>query len=210
LLVLTITTGMIDAISVLGLGRVFTANMTGNVVFLGFALAGVPGYSMARAFTALVAFLGGAVIGGRLATRAGGSERRWLMTVAAVEAGIFFAAAFIAIGYDRVRLVPVAGLYALIALTAVAMGVRNATARRLAVPDLTTTVLTLTLTGIGADSQLAGGSSPRFGRRVAAVATMLGGAVLGGVLVLAMGLTLPLALCGVLTLVTTLMYVAKS
>ena len=88
LLVLTITTGMIDAISVLGLGRVFTANMTGNVVFLGFALADVPGYSMARAFTALVAFLAGAVVGGRLVTQLGSAERRWLVIVAAVEAGI--------------------------------------------------------------------------------------------------------------------------
>src|SRR2546428_13703982 len=66
LLVLTVTTGLIDAVSVLGLGRVFTANMTGNVVFLGFALARVPGFSLVRSLAALAAFLAGAVIGGRL------------------------------------------------------------------------------------------------------------------------------------------------
>src|SRR5437867_7362062 len=66
LLVLTITTGVIDAISVLGLGRVFTANMTGNTVFLGFALAGVPGFSPLRSVAALAAFLVGAFVGGRL------------------------------------------------------------------------------------------------------------------------------------------------
>src|SRR2546421_12994029 len=79
LLVLTVTTGLIDAVSVLGLGRVFTANMTGNVVFLGFALARVPGFSAVRALAALAAFLAGAVIGGRLGIRldrsAGGSPR---------------------------------------------------------------------------------------------------------------------------------------
>src|SRR5438094_3667524 len=51
--VLTVTTGLVDAVSVLGLGRVFTANMTGNVVFQAFAAAGVPGFSIARAVMAL-------------------------------------------------------------------------------------------------------------------------------------------------------------
>src|SRR6266571_5232565 len=128
LLVLTITTGLIDAVSVLGLGRVFTANMTGNIVFLGFALAGVPGYSARRSLAALAAFLVAAVIGGRLGTRLDASRRRWLLTVAFVESGVLFAAALAASGYDRETLAPVARLYTLIVLTAVAMGVRNATA----------------------------------------------------------------------------------
>ena len=57
LVVLTVTTGLVDAVSVLGLGRVFTANMTGNIVFLGFAVAGVPGFSVTRAVVSLVGFL---------------------------------------------------------------------------------------------------------------------------------------------------------
>src|SRR2546425_4212216 len=150
LLVLTITTGLIDAVSVLGLGRVFTANMTGNIVFLGFALAGVPGFSRPRSLAALAAFLVGAMIGGRLGARLEGSQRRWLFTVAVVESSLLFAAALAAHGYDGETLAPVARLYALIALTALAMGIRNATARRLAVPDLTTTLLTLTPTGVPA------------------------------------------------------------
>src|SRR3989441_3593424 len=93
LLVLTVTTGLIDAVSVLGLGRVFTANMTGNVVFLGFALARVPGFSLVRALAALAAFLAGAVIGGRLAIRLAGSRRPRLAAVAAREAGPPFAPA---------------------------------------------------------------------------------------------------------------------
>src|SRR2546426_484492 len=173
LLLLTVTTGLIDAVSVLGLGRVFTANMTGNVVFLGFALARVPGFSLVRSLAALAAFLAGAVIGGRLAIRLEGSRGRWLATVAAVESSLLFAAALTAIGYDGEHLAPVARLYSLIGLTAVAMGLRNATVRRLAVPDLTTTVLTLTLAGLGADSSLAGGSNPRFARRVRSVAGKL-------------------------------------
>src|SRR3989454_5396750 len=169
LLLLTVTTGLVDAVSVLGLGRVFTANMTGNVVFLGFAVVGMPGFSVARAVVSLVGFVVGAMLGGRLGVAmAGVARRRWLLTVAVVEAGLFFIAAWVAIGYDLVAFTPVPTLYALIVLTAVAMGLRNATVRRLAVPDLTTTVLTLTLTGLAADSTPAGGGNPRLARRLTA------------------------------------------
>ena len=67
LLGLTAVTGLVDAVSYLALGHVFTANMTGNVVFLGFAVAGAPGLSVARSGTAVAAFFMGAVIGGRMA-----------------------------------------------------------------------------------------------------------------------------------------------
>src|SRR2546421_3789189 len=209
LLVLTVTTGLIDAVSVLGLGRVFTANMTGNVVFLGFALARVPGFSLVRSLAALAAFLAGAVIGGRLAIRLEGSRGRWLATVAVVESSLLFAAALTALGYDGEHLAPVARLYSLIGLTALAIGLRNATVRRLAVPDLTTTVLTLTLAGLGADASFAGGDNPRFARRVASVAAMLAGAVAGGMLVLSVGVAWPLAVSGAITLLATLIYVAR-
>src|SRR5438552_15173543 len=87
--VLTVTTGLVDAVSVLGLGRVFTANMTGNVVFLGFAAAHVPEFSAARCRCALLAFLIGAVAGGALAAKMHRMQRRWLLTAAAIESGLF-------------------------------------------------------------------------------------------------------------------------
>src|SRR5438309_1546451 len=200
LLVLTGTTGLIDAISVLGLGHVFTANMTGNVVFLGFAAARVPGFSAVRCGCALLAFLIGAVGGGALAAAMQGTQRRWLLTAAAIECGLFALSAALSVGYRASAALPNTRVMALLALTASAMGVRNATVRRLAVPDLTTTVLTLTLTGLGADSSLAGGSNARWRRRVASVAAMLGGAIVGGLLVLRGGLGVPLVLTGAITL----------
>jgi uncharacterized membrane protein YoaK (UPF0700 family) len=77
------------------------------------------------------------------------------------------------------------------------MGLQNAAVRRLAVPDMTTTVLTLTLTGIAADSPLAGGTNPRLMRRVSAVLVMLAGAVVGASL-LRRGLTWTIGVAGVL------------
>ncbi|MGZ4421865.1 MAG: DUF1275 family protein [Gaiellaceae bacterium] len=82
-------------------------------------------------------------------------------------------------------------------------GVQNAAARKLAVPDLTTTVLTMTLTGVAADSTLAGGHGSRLGRRALSVAAMLLGALIGGALVLKVDNPAPLALATVLLAVVT-------
>ena len=71
LLLLTVVTGVVDAISILALGRVFVANMTGNVVFAGFAIAGAPGFSLSASLFALAGFLAGATAGGAIITRAG-------------------------------------------------------------------------------------------------------------------------------------------
>lgn len=198
LLVLTGTTGLVDAASYLGLGHVFTANMTGNVVFLGFAAVGVTGLSVARSLVSLAAFLLGALIGGRIATTYGdGPRRRWLLPVAIGEGALLLAAAGAAVGVDAGS--SSAELYPVIVLTAVAMGLRNATIRHLAEPDLTTTVLTLTLTGLAADSSLVGGTNPRPVRRVGAVAAMLAGAALGAAMILHLSrpLVWPLVLAAV-------------
>lgn len=208
LMALTVVTGLVDAVSFLGLGRVFTANMTGNVVFLAFAVAGAPGLSIPRSLASLIAFLAGAAVGGRLGAAMGGARRRWLLTAAAAEAALLFAAAVAAVGFDIASGEPAASLYAVIILTAVAMGLRNATVRRLAVPDMTTTVLTLTLTGIAADSSLAGGANTRAGRRVASVVLMFAGAAVGALL-LRYGLALPLVLSGACVLVATVVYAGR-
>jgi uncharacterized membrane protein YoaK (UPF0700 family) len=62
------------------------------------------------------------------------------------------------------------------------MGVRNAAVRKLAVPDMTTTVLTLTVTGFASDSSLAGGANPRWKTRLASIVTMFAGAATGALL----------------------------
>ena len=176
LLGLTVVTGLVDAVSILRLGRVFVANMTGNVVFLGFAVAGAPGFSLVASLVALAGFLAGAAGGGQLVRRGDGNAR--LLAFAALFESVLVAAAL--------AVVVVSGLPARLGVTsavagllALAMGIQNAVARHLAVPDLTTTVVTMTLTGFAAD--------PRHhsrGRRAASVIAMFGGAVLGAALVI--------------------------
>ena len=180
LLGLTVVTGLVDAACVLGLGRVFTANMTGNIVFLGFAAAGAPGLSFVRSSAALVAFLLGAVVGGRIGLPLGaGPASRPVSMAFGCEAALLLAATGVAYGGGADLIAFQLRLYPAIVLTGVAMGIRNAVVRKLAIADLTTTVLTLTLTGLAADSSLAGSEGPRWGRRIASVLCMFAGAAIG-------------------------------
>lgn len=182
----TAVSGLIDAISYLGLGHVFTANMTGNVVIIGFAAAGVPGFSVVGSLVSLAAFLLGALAAGRLeSVMRRHPAARWLRLTLVLETVLLATATAVAFATSR-------AVDVLIALIALAMGLRNGTVRKLAVPDVTTTVLTLTLTGLASDSTPAGGANPRAGRRLASVLGMLAGAFGGALLVRHAGLGWPL------------------
>ncbi|HEX3930114.1 MAG TPA: YoaK family protein [Nocardioides sp.] len=185
LILLTIVTGLVDAFSYLSLGRVFVANMTGNVVFVGFGLAGAGGISVAASLLAVLAFTLGAAAGGRWSLRHPPHRGHLLRVAATTQTVLVVTAAVVAGG---------AGIsgqttrFVLIGLLAGAMGGQNAVARRLGVPDLTTTVLTLTVTGLVADATSV---KVRF-RRLLPVLAMLGGALVGGALLRWLGPSAPL------------------
>jgi uncharacterized membrane protein YoaK (UPF0700 family) len=188
---LTVVTGLVDAFSYLTLGHVFVANMTGNVVFLGFGLAGAADVSIVASLLAIVAFTVGAVVGGRWALRHPPHRGRLLAVAATTQAMLVAGAAIVA---EVVTVRDMAARLTLVSVLAVAMGGQNAVARRLAVPDLTTTVLTMTVTGLVADATT---SSVRW-RRLVPIFAMLGGAFLGGVLLRWVSLAAPLWLAAAL------------
>ena len=195
---MTVVTGLVDAFSYLVLGHVFVANMTGNVVFLGFALVGAPGFSIVASIVALVAFWFGALVGGRVGARCG--QHRGRLLTAATSIQIAFVGVSVLLAAVSGSPVSAGFRYPLILALALAMGIQNATARKLAVPDLTTTVLTLTITGIAADSTIAGGAGST-GRRVVSVTAMLVGALIGAVFVLHVDIVLPLVMALVVLVV---------
>jgi uncharacterized membrane protein YoaK (UPF0700 family) len=178
LLVLTAVTGLVDAVSYLRLGHVFVANMTGNVVFLGFSVDPHSGLSAPASLVAIAAFALGALGGGRAANAlAQASTGRWLTTALAAEAVMLgLVAALTGTG-----VLPFTGHGNLvtIAILAAALGMQNSTVRHLGAPDLTTTVLTLTITGLAADNRLAGGAGANPHRRLGSIAAMLAGAAAG-------------------------------
>jgi uncharacterized membrane protein YoaK (UPF0700 family) len=202
LLALTFVTGLVDAFSYLLLGHVFVANMTGNVVFVGFAFAGATGFSIPASLVALGSFAFGALIGGKVGSALGRHRGHLLAAATSFEALLLGASVVVA----AVSGEPVAGgyRYALIVLLGIAMGIQNATARKLAVPDLTTTVLTLTITGVAADSAIAGRAGSAAGRRLLAVTAMLLGALAGAALALHVHIVLPLAIALIVTAVVAL------
>ncbi|MGH3375556.1 MAG: YoaK family protein [Actinoallomurus sp.] len=177
LLTLTVVTGLVDAVSSLRLGHVCVANMTGNVVFLGFTVTPHSSLSAVASVIAIAGFVLGALAGGRAAHHLASRPGRWLATAFAAESVVLAAVAVL----TGTGVLPYGGdgKYATIAVLAAALGVQNSTVRHLGAADLTTTVLTLTLTGLTADSSLAGGAGAKPHRRLGSVAAMLAGAAAG-------------------------------
>ncbi|GAB2639541.1 YoaK family protein [Gordonia jinhuaensis] len=181
LVALTTVTGLVDAFSYLQLGHVFVANMTGNVVFLSFDLGGAHGFVWWASLLAIAAFVLGALVGGRIRAASSAHRARHVMVAATVQTVLLAVGFAVSLLYSHpYRAGPMA---ALIVVLGIGMGVQNATARALSIRDLTTTVLTLTLTGISADSSVAGGRGSNAGRRLVSVGAMFLGGLIGAILV---------------------------
>ena len=176
-------TGMVDAVSFVGLGQVFVANMTGNITLLGFSVAGAEDLSAAGHLVSLFAFVGGALLAGRLVHRFDADTvRSWLVGATAVNGAILLTAAWFArgVGSDATF----GERWPIIALLAFAMGIRIAWFHRLHVPDITGSVVTVTLTGLITDSPIGGAKPVRPLRRAAAVVSIFTGAAIGAAVLL--------------------------
>jgi uncharacterized membrane protein YoaK (UPF0700 family) len=204
MIALTFVTGVVDASSYLKLGHVFVANMTGNIVFLGFAIAGAHGLSSSSSLISLGSFLLGALFGGHLGARYAEHRGRLLRSASVIQGTLMVLALTLALTLSK----PLDTLasYGLLVPMALAMGVQNSAAQRLAVPELTTTVLTRTLTGIASDAGALRTSAGRatFARRFVAVAAMLLGALTGGLLVLHVSIAAAVAVAAALVLLVAL------
>ncbi|MCW2774055.1 MAG: hypothetical protein JWN91_2381 [Nocardioides sp.] len=201
MLVLTFATGVVDAVGYLGLDRVFTGNMTGNVVILGMALVGADDLPILGPALALIGFMAGAALGGRILRRAAGV---WTARTTRLFGGVAvvvlaLGVALLVVGDEPTRPFGIT----VTTLLGAAMGVQAATARFVAVKDVTTVVVTSTITGLAADSVLGGGTGGGHNvRRASAVVLILVGAAVGAGL-LKWHLGAGLLLAGAIALVAT-------
>ncbi|MFF5565672.1 YoaK family protein [Streptomyces sp. NPDC012623] len=180
LLVMTFATGLVDAVSFLRLGHVFVANMTGNVVFLGFSFARDTRLPVLAPIVAMTAFVLGSFGGGQLSKAFGGRPRHWLRgAFAGQAAGLALTSVLLGTGALRPEGRTV---LLVVALLGACSGLQNATVRLLAPRDLTTTVLTQTLTALTAESVLGAGIGTRPHRRIGSVLAMFAGAACGALL----------------------------
>jgi uncharacterized membrane protein YoaK (UPF0700 family) len=180
LLALTVLAGVVDATSILRLGHVFAATVTGNLVFLGLAGAGVRGFAVVTPAVALAGFVIGALLGGR-ACRAAGSHRglavRNVLVVKALLASAVTLGAFVTGGHFSVGVQDL-----LLVLLAISMGTQLALIRYLKVPDLVTVSLTFTITGALIERGN-GWDDPAVLRRVLAMVAFAVGAMVGALLI---------------------------
>ncbi|WNB85141.1 YoaK family protein [Cellulomonas sp. ATA003] len=183
LLLLTAATGTVDAVSYLALDRVFTGNMTGNVLFIGFALVGVAEIPLLNNVVALGGFALGSVVGGRVVGR-GHTPRlprsgAWVLACGAALAVALGVAWRVAGDPEPVALLVVT------ALLAALMGAQVAAVKPIGNADITTVVVTSTLANLTRESRLAGGRQPRGAAtdRLLAVVAMGAGAALGAAVI---------------------------
>ncbi len=181
--------GLIDAACFLSFGGVFAEIMTGNLLFLSFAIGvGEPIRGIVKYVPVLLAFSIGAVVGGRL-VRGSWQETRigfvveWTLLAAALLISVASHPAYDSLARGFV-----------VSLLAIAMGLQNALIRRHGVPDLATNVMTLTLTALIAETRIAGGESERWQRRSTSVAIFLATATLGAALTVSVGPWMPMSL----------------
>jgi uncharacterized membrane protein YoaK (UPF0700 family) len=204
LLALAFTTGIVDASSFLGLGQVFTANQTGNIVLLAAGIAGSGNLPVVAPLVSLGAVVVGAGVAGVVTKHTG--ERRHMLAGRglAIETLLLGAAAILAAAVAATPGSVSAEI--VIALLALAMDVRTGTIARFGGPDLTLTMLTGTLAALAANLRFTGGSGNGSVRRLAATLALFSGALVGA-LVLKTSLWLPLAAAAGLALVTWVIYV---
>ena len=124
------------------------------------------------------------------------------MVVMSIEVCFTIMAALIAAGVSASGIGSGWPRFTVIALLAVSMGARNAAVRRLGVADMTTTVLTTTLTGLASDSSFAGGNNPNVSHRVITVVSMFVGAVVGAALTVHVHPALALGVAAVIVTAT--------
>lgn len=196
-LALTFVTGIVDAVGYLGLDRVFTGNMTGNIVILGMGVAGADDLPVLGPAIALAGFTAGALAAGLTVRRrsAPGWDSRITLLLTIGAAVLLALTVAVAHSGDNPG---ATGQVVIATAIATVMGVQAMVARALAVKDMTTVVVTSTLTSLAGETWTSGGRAAVFNRRIAAIVVIFLGAVAGAVL-LRLHMAVPLALATALT-----------
>jgi uncharacterized membrane protein YoaK (UPF0700 family) len=184
LFVLTLSTGVVDAVSYIALDRVFTGNMTGNVLFIGFGLVGAADVPLLNNVIALVGFMVGALLCARIIHGHTHDSRLptvnlVLLAVSGLLAAVL-AVVWIALG---VHTLPSSALIVVTAVLAIVMGAQAAGVRAAGISDVTTIVVTSTLANLAIESRLAGGPGDKWRRRLVAVLAMGAGGALGALVI---------------------------
>jgi uncharacterized membrane protein YoaK (UPF0700 family) len=177
---LTVTTGAVDAVTFLLLGKVFSSVITGNLVLLGVSAATGASSEAIHSGVALAGYAAGVAVGAPLAARGEDHDATWPWSVTVTLAAELCVLGAFCVGWELSGGRPRDGaLLVLLVLTASAMGMQSAATRRLG--QMSSTYLTSTLTAVVA--ALATGKPPEaMGRSLGVIAAIVAGALVGGIL----------------------------
>lgn len=186
LLTLTAATGAIDAVSYLALDRVFTGNMTGNVLFIGLGLVGTQGIPVVNNLVALLTFMLGAVVASRVTRRHVGGAKLPKSSLSLLVVGtalvLVLSAVWLVVGpIGTPVMIVITGLLAML------LGGQAAAVKHVGMRDLSTVVVTMTMVNLSSDSRMAGGAGALWIRRLAAIVMMGLGALASAALTLQLG-----------------------
>ena len=208
LLLLTVSTGAIDAVSYLALDRVFTGNMTGNVLFIGFALVGVAGIPLLNNVIALLGFVTGSIVSGRVIGRghAKGLPRASAATLL-VAAGLLSCLGLTLVFFTELT---EPALLVVTFLLAVAMGSQVSAVKPIGNSDVTTIVVTNTVANLARDTRLGGGDNRSWLPRLLAIVSMFVGAAMGAAAVVYAGRAVALLAAAVVFVAATAVLITTS
>jgi uncharacterized membrane protein YoaK (UPF0700 family) len=190
---LTLTTGAVDAVSYLRLGKVFSSIITGDLALLGVAAGQGHGALAVNGGLALAGYGLGALAGGAIAGIPAEGQPPWpLRSTAALAAELLVLAGFgggwLAAGGHPAG----AARLALLGLAAASMGMQSAAVRRLG--QMSTTYLTATLTGL-AQALAVLRWPPEWQRGVGTFLALAAGAACGSAAAVAAPSLVPAAMC---------------
>ena len=142
---LTVSSGAVDAISFLALGKVFSAFMTGNIAFLGLRVAGASAPGAVSILVSMAAFALGVYVSTRIVNTPEGPGM-WSQRVT-VALGISLAAhvVFLAVWFATNGEPAIDVAHILLGLWGLAMGMQSAAVRHLHVDGVFTTAATATV-----------------------------------------------------------------
>jgi uncharacterized membrane protein YoaK (UPF0700 family) len=212
LLGLTLSSGAVDAICVLGLGKVFTAFMTGNFVYLGMRIAGAPGPHIVSVIVALCAFAAGVLVATRIVSPAPQSDPWPRRVTLALGVTVLAQAAFVALWLSVGGHASLTVTYVLLGISAVGMGFQTAAVFSLGIQGVFTTAATATFTVLSGDSAHWSNTKPERHRLASLLVALALGAFIGGLLMVHtrdFAPLLPLCASGLVVVIAALRFPAR-
>src|SRR6202521_4169913 len=179
---LTASSGAVDAISFLALGKVFSAFMTGNIAFLGLRVAGATAPGAVAILVSMATFALGVILPTRIVKTSEGSGMWPQRVTVALGVSLIAHAVFLAVWFASNGQPSIDVAHVLLGSWGFAMGMQSAAVRTLHVEGVFTTAATATIIFLAGDITNWSATAVERRRFAGVLASLFVGATAGGLL----------------------------